>query len=189
MMKRILATAVTVGIGAAAPAFADEDRGVYAGAGVGEYNVKIDDVDDVGPVVDDFDESDTSYKIYAGYRFNPYFALELDYMDLGKPESRVQGFPIQAKSEGWAPYAVGTLPLGMFELFAKAGYMFYDVDVDVGDDLNDFSSSDTGEDFVYGAGVGVNLFERLNVRLEYEEIDIAHTNDSNALWLSGAYRF
>jgi OOP family OmpA-OmpF porin len=188
-MKGVLATAIAIGLTAALPAWAENEGGFYTGAGVGEYNVKIDDVEDIGPLVGDFDESDTSYKIFAGYRFNPYFSAELDYIDLGKPESTVAGFPIQTKTDGWAPYAVGTLPLGIFEVYAKAGWLFYDVDVDIDNDNDNFNASDSGDNFVYGAGVGVNLFEHLNVRLEYEEIDIEHTNDSNALWLNAAWRF
>lgn len=184
-MKSPLLVACAIGLVGATPALADNERGFYAGAGVGEYNVTIDDIDDVGPIVDDFDSDDTSFKVFAGYRLNPYFAVELDYIDLGKPEAIVSGFPIQAKTDGFAPYVVGTLPLGIFELFAKAGYLFYDVDVDI----DDAQVSDSGEDFVYGAGVGVVLFEHLNLRLEYEEIDIENTDDSNALWLTAGWRF
>jgi OOP family OmpA-OmpF porin len=184
-MKGVLATAIAIGLTAAVPAWAENEGGFYAGAGVGEYNVKVDDIDDIGPIVGDFDESDTSYKVFAGYRFNPYISAELDYINLGKPESTVSGFPIQTKTDGWAPYVVGTLPLGIFEVFAKAGWLFYDVDVDI----DDFDASDSGDNIVYGAGVGVNLFEHLNVKLEYEEIDIENTDDSNALWLSAAWRF
>ena len=58
-------------------------------------------------------------------------------------------------------------------------------------DNDNFNASDSGDNFVYGVGVGVgvNLLEHLNVKLEYEEIDIEHTNDSNALWLNAAWRF
>lgn len=181
----IVACAIAIAIGTAASARADEERGFYVGAGVGEYNVKVNDIDDVGPVVGDFDSDDTSFKVFGGYRLNPYIAFELDYIDLGQPEANVAGFPIQTKTDGFAPYVVGTLPLGIFELFAKAGYLFYDVDVDV----DDVQISDSGEDLVYGVGAGVNFFEHLNLRLEYEEIDIEDTDDSNALWLSAGWRF
>ncbi len=184
-MNRTLIVACASALLAAVPAYADNEQGFYAGAGVGEYNVTVDDIDDVGPIVGDFDSDDTSYKFFGGYRFNPYFAVELAYINLGEPEDIVEGFPIHTKADGLAPYVVGTLPLGIFEVFAKLGYLFYDVDVD----LDDVQVSDSGEDLVYGAGVGVNLFEHLNVRLEYEEIDIENTDDSNALWLSAAWRF
>ncbi len=37
--------------------------------------------------------------------------------------------------------------------------------------------------------MGVNFFERINVRLEYEQFDIDVVDDAEALWLTGAYRF
>ena len=87
---------------------------------------------------------------------------------------------------GFAPYLVGTLPLGIFELFAKVGYYFYDVEAEIGDvEADDVSD----EDLVYGAGFGVVLFEHLNVRVEYEIIDISDVDDANAAWLTGAWRF
>ena len=48
---------------------------------------------------------------------------------------------------------------------------------------------DDNEDFVYGVGIGLTLFERLHTRLEYEVIDIGEFDDANALWLSAAWRF
>jgi hypothetical protein len=42
---------------------------------------------------------------------------------------------------------------------------------------------------VYGAGFGITLFDHLNARLEYEEFNIKDTKESNAVWLSGAWRF
>ena len=64
--------------------------------------------------------------------------------------------------------------------------MFYDVKVDV-DDLD--VVDDSNEDFVYGGGIGLTLFEQLHTRLEYEVIDIDEFDDANALWLSAAWRF
>ena len=47
---------------------------------------------------------------------------------------------------------------------------------------------DDNEDFVYGGGIGLTLFERLHTRLEYAVIDIGEFDDANALWLSAAWR-
>jgi OmpA-OmpF porin, OOP family len=94
--------------------------------------------------------------------------------------------------DGFAPYVVGTIPLGIFELFGKVGYYFYDVDLEVNSDtsgLPDLDSSSSEEDLLYGGGVGVTLFEHLNVRLEYELIDSDVLDDADAIWLSGAWRF
>jgi hypothetical protein len=48
---------------------------------------------------------------------------------------------------------------------------------------------ESDEDFVYGVGAGLTLFGHLHARLEYEIIDISDTSESNAVWLSGAFRF
>lgn len=69
---------------------------------------------------------------------------------------------------------------------------FYDVTTRADfDDItqNVFTSESSGDDLVYGVGVGVTLFERLNARLEYEIIDFEGADDANAFWLSGSWRF
>lgn len=115
-MKTIIVT-LTLGLSlAAAPAMAAEDSGFYLGVGVGQFSLAIDDFEDV--TGDDFDEEDTSLKVFGGWRFGPFFAAELAYIDFGGPEDTVNvaGTPVDAQVEvsGFAPYLVGTLPLGIF---------------------------------------------------------------------------
>jgi opacity protein-like surface antigen len=163
---------------------AENDKGLYVGAGVGQFNLKVNNFNDIENAVQNFDSDDTSWKIFGGYRFNPYLALELDYIDFGGPSQ--SGASIGIK--GFAPYVVGTLPLGIFELFAQVGYYFYDVDLSGGSSsISDFDGSQ--DDFVYAAGFGVLLFDHLDARLAYEIIDISEVKDSNAVWLTGAWRF
>jgi opacity protein-like surface antigen len=91
---------------------------------------------------------------------------------------------------GFAPYVIGTIPLGPVELFGKVGYYFYDVDASVDlDDGPDFDSTSSEQDLLYGFGVGMTFFERLNARLEYEKIDSGRIDDADALWFSGQWRF
>ena len=186
-MKRnaTMTMAILLALGTA-PAIADENSGWYLGGGFGQFNVQVDDVGDVTDTVGDFDSDDTTFKVFGGYRFNPYVAVELDYLDLGNPEDTIDGRRVNADVNGFAPYIVGTLPVGPVELFAKAGYLFYDVKIDVDDAT---VSDDDTQDFVYGGGIGITLFDRLNTRLEYEVIDIGAVDDANALWLSAAWRF
>jgi opacity protein-like surface antigen len=188
-MKRSAATTVTMATLIAlssTPVLADEDSGWYLGAGVGQFNVEVDEFEDVTDAVGGFDSDDTTFKVFAGWRFNPYIAVELDYLDLGNPEDKIDDRRVNADINGFAPYVVGTLPVGPVELFAKVGYLFYDVKVDV-DDLTVID--DDTQDFVYGGGIGLTIFDRLNTRLEYEVIDIGAVDDANALWLSAAWRF
>jgi hypothetical protein len=85
-----------------------------------------------------------------------------------------------------APNVIGTLPIGFFELFAKVGMMWYDVDLDI---ENDPTLSDSGEDPIYGVGVGLTLVERLSLRLEYEIVDVDTLDDADAVWITAAWRF
>ena len=186
MNKRSVAMAILFALAAAPAVAADNESGLYVGAGVGRFNVEIDDVEDVTDAIGSFDADDTTFKAFAGWRFNPYLGVELDYIDLGNPEDFIDGRRVSADVNGFAPYLVGTLPIGPVELFAKAGYLFYDVKVDVDDlDIED----DSNEDLVYGAGIGLTVFEHLHARLEYEVIDIGEVDDANALWVSAAWRF
>lgn len=194
-MRSIITTmslGLTLGLTlASTPALADQDRGLYVGIGVGDFSLEVDDFDDV--TGENFDGSDTSLKAFGGWRFSRNFALELAYIDFGGPDDTVDidGTPVNAAVDisGFAPYLVGTLPLGIFELFAKVGYYFYDADVDASSGGISASESVSDEDLVYGAGVGIVLFDHLATRLEYEIIDVSDVDDASALWLTAAWRF
>lgn len=180
MRRNITAVALAIALGFAGVAQADEDAGLYIGAGVGQFNLEIDEVG--------FDSDDTAFKVFGGWRFSPNFAVELAYMDLGAPEETfdVLGTPVDIQTEvtGFAPYIVTGTQFGMVELFAKLGYLFYDFEISspgVG------SESDSDEDLVYGLGLGVVLGQA-NFRLEYEQVDISDA-DSTSYWLTGAWRF
>ncbi|HWK73231.1 MAG TPA: porin family protein [Povalibacter sp.] len=196
-MKYVLAAATLLALGCGANAArADNERGFYVGAGVGQFNVKIDDIDDADEAIERLDDDDAAWKIFAGYRFNPYIALEAAYIDFGRPKSRFAASgssgDFKVSLDGFAPYLIGSLPLGPVEVFAKVGYYYYDVKTSIDlDDLggNVFRSKKSDQDFLYGAGVGMTFFDHLHARLEYEKIEADQLDDADALWLSGAWRF
>jgi OOP family OmpA-OmpF porin len=167
-------------------ALADNDSGLYLGVGGGQFNIKFDELDTLEDVQEEFDGDDTVYKAFAGWRFNPYIGIELDYMDLGAPNDTIDDINIEAKISGIAPYVIVTLPLGPIEFFGKAGYYFYDVELNA---ENLASAKESEEDLVYGAGLGLTLFGHLHARLEYEIIDVSDVDDANVIWVSGAWRF
>ena len=165
-------------------AFADNDSGFYVGVGAGQFNVEADTV-----AIGDFEGDDTTYKVFAGYRFNPYIGIELDYIDLGNPGDQGANFSFDSKINGFAPYVIGTIPLGPIELFGRVGYYFYDIETTGRIGAVVQSVEDSSEELVYGAGLGITFFEHLHARLEYEFYDIEDTDSANALWISGAWRF
>lgn len=176
----------------AAYAQQDEVAGFYVGGGVGQFNAGIDDIDDVDATVDDWDDDDTAWKLFAGYRMNPFLGFELAYINLGEPSGAVvPGFNVDTSIDGFAPYIVGTIPIGRyFEVYGRIGYYFYDATLGVEDALNGRVEFDEeSEDLVYGGGVGVNIGEKLNLRFEYEKFDLEGLDDADALWLTAAWRF
>jgi hypothetical protein len=193
MKFQITAALALLSMALAPAAFSQEEvAGAYIGGGVGQFNAGIDDVDDVDATVDDWDDDDSAYKVFGGYRLNRFLAFELDYINLGEPSGAVvPGFNVDASVDGFAPYVVGTFPLGpYFEVFGRAGYYFYDATVGVEDAAGGRVEFDEeSEDFVYGAGIGANIGEKFNVRFEYERFDLEGLDDADALWLNAAWRF
>jgi len=195
MQIKLTAVLATLALAAVPAAYAQEQEevsGFYLGGGVGQFNAGIDDVDDVDATVDEWDNDDTAYKFLAGYRLNRFLAFEVDYINLGEPSgSVVPGFNVDASVDGFAPYVVGTVPLGrFFEVYGRLGYYFYDATVGVTDALdNRVEFDEESEDLVWGAGIGANLGEKLNLRFEYERFDLEGLDDSDALWLTAAWRF
>lgn len=175
---------------------ADNESGFYIGGGVGQFDMKIDGIDGIDEAVERLDDDDTSWQAFIGWRLSPYISLQAAYIDFGRPEDNFSAAGssgnYRAELDGFAPSVIGTLPVGPIEVFAKIGYYFYDLEIradldDLGGDV--FTSKDSGEDLMYGGGVGITVFERLNAKLEYEWIDLDQVDDANALWLTGAWRF
>jgi OOP family OmpA-OmpF porin len=192
MKHGIHAALLLAGLAAAADAQAqDNDAGAYAGAGVGSFDVKIDNFDDVDETIDRYDSDDTAWKAFVGWRVNPWFAAEVAYVNLGSPDDEIlPDTRLTVETDGFAPYLVGTLPIGdWFEAFAKAGYYWYDVEARISSPIGEASEDASDSTFTWSAGLGLNVFERVNVRLEYEQFDFDQTDDASALWLTGAWRF
>jgi opacity protein-like surface antigen len=192
-MRHFLTAALAgAALAAAASAQAQENEsGLYAGGGIGTFDVEIDDFDDVDDTIDRYDSDDTAWKAFVGWRVNPFFAAELAYVNLGSPDDGIlPDTDLTVETDGFAPYLVGTLPIGgWFEVFAKAGYYWYDVETRISTPFGSASEDDSDSTFTWSAGVGVNVFERANIRLEYENFDFDQADDAKALWLTGAWRF
>jgi len=195
MKLKITAALAIMSVALAPAAFSQEQTevsGFYVGGAIGQFNAQIDDVDQLDNTVDKWDEDDTAYKFFAGYRLNRFLGFEADYINLGKPSGAVvPGFNVDSSVDGFAPYVVGTIPLGpYFELNGRLGYYFYDANQRQRSNLNgDVQFDEESQDLVWGAGIGANIGEKFNVKLEYERFDLEHLDDADALWLNAAYRF
>ena len=169
--------------------------GPYVGAGWGQFDLHLHNLNDVGPAVTDITHSnDDAWKAFVGFRFAPFIGVEAAYVDFGHPNDRFQTSGSNGiyhlKMTGFSPAVIGTIPLGPVEIFAKAGYYFYNLDTRVDFSSGPFlESRHSRSDVLFGGGLGVTLFHHLNLRAEYERIDIHDASGSDAFWLSPSWRF
>lgn len=152
---------------AISPAMAD-DAGFYVGAGIGDFSVEVDG----------FDGSDTGYKVFGGYQFMRFFAVELEYIDGGT----VEDGGLEIDVSGFNLSAMGILPVGeRFSLFAKLGMIAWDADAPgIG--------SDSGEDLSWGIGGGYAFTDQFGMRLEYQGFEIEDA-DGDMISLGASWQF
>jgi len=155
--------------------------GPYLGGGISAAMLQDDDSTPAGG---DFDESDTGYKFFGGYRFDwlPIVSLsaELGFRNLGTPAGALAEYEI----DGFDYSALAGLGLGPIEVFGRLGGMNYDLVKNSGGLLTTFD----GNAPLYGVGLRFVLFG-LGVRAEYEMIDIDEMDRVDTVSLSLLYEF
>lgn len=163
----------------------------YVGGSAGRASVDDQHVDrDIATLLrDDYgatsvhsssDDTDTSYKLFAGYRFNKNFAVEGGYADFGRFKASgggIIGTPIEVKGkiDSYAVFvdAVGLLPLNdRFSLFGKAGAAYTHTKLKVTGSWGGFtdSISESDNEVVPKLGIGAeyNFTKSVALRAEYE---------------------
>lgn len=194
----VVTLAVTAWMATPAPALADPTQGFSIGGGVGRYDVTINNATDFSNTITGYSANDTAYQFFAKWRFAPFLALEGQYMNLGTNSSMLGPVEeLRSHISGWAPWLVGTIPIGSthnvvgpFEIFAKVGEYFYQYHNDFVTPLGTtLTSSSTFNRLVYGGGLGLVLAQHVDVRLEYDALNIQNTSTSRALWLTAAFNF
>ena len=165
------------------------DNGFYLGGSVGQTQLEIDQLGDQVYSAD-FSGDDMAYKIFAGLRFLTFLGVEGAYRDFGAPEDVVSELDgtVTADLTGYDVAAVGFLPLGIADIFAKAGMAAWDAELNL--DADDISESvtDDGEDPFYGLGFQLR-FKSFAVRAEIEYFDVEGVDGLYMYSLGGSYTF
>jgi OOP family OmpA-OmpF porin len=137
------------------------DNGIYLGASAGQSGLQVDDFN--------YDASATGYKLIAGWRFLDWLAVEGNYIDFGSGDDTVAGTKIETDADGISLSAVGFLPIGPVDLFARVGAVDWNADLS----SPGFSSeSQDGTDLTYGIGAQFRVWS-LSIRAEYELFDVS----------------
>ena len=152
------------------PVSALADSGFYIGGSFGNAGV---DLADVG--VSEFDEDDSAFKAFLGYRLDlpsVFVGIEGGYVDLGEPEVSEGAASASVDPTGLNLFGIAGLEAGPVDLFVKAGYIAWDVDVFTDNGLGQIEQfSDDGSDLGYGLGLAFGLGP-VQIRGEYEMYDI-----------------
>ena len=172
--KLILVCLIGFIVGMPTAAVAGADSGFYLGIGAGDATVKDQD----------FDESDSGYKVLAGYNFGVIplidLAVEASYVHFGNPSAG--GYDVEVT--GLDAFGLAGLSFGPFGIFVKAGV------IDWGLDTNDgtVTNSESGTDPAYGIGARL-AFGSFSVRAEYEYFDLDSDVEVGMASISGIYTF
>jgi hypothetical protein len=159
MRKQIITGLIATLAVASLPAVA-ADNGIYLGGSVGQSSLQVDDFN--------YDADSTGYKLIAGWRFLDWLAVEGNYIDFGSGDDSVDGTRIESEADGVSLSAVGFLPVGPVDLFARVGAVDWSADLS-SSGLG--SESDDGTDLTYGVGAQFRVWS-LSIRAEYEIFDI-----------------
>jgi len=168
------------------------EPGIYAGVNLGRAASKIDKT----RITDELfkpgftytsrrsDTKDFGFKVYGGYQFTPYFALEAGYFDLGSYNLDTAILPpglllSDMGVRGINFDAVVTLPVtDKMSVFARAGMNKIQLD-------SDFFGSGSASKGVYpsgrrrdthekfGVGLGYEINDKVSVRVEAERYNLA----------------
>lgn len=195
----------------ASPGAANDHAGWYLGGNAGQARADIHDpriADELlgsGFATTAFrdDESNLGFKLFGGYQFSPYLALEGGYFRLGEfgynattlPAGTLDG---RVKLSGLNLDAVGQLPLTeRFSVFGRGGVNYAEAKarftgtgaVNVPQPQRDKRDAN----YKFGLGLQYDLTERLGLRAEAERyrIDdaVGNRGDVDLLSLGLVYRF
>lgn len=166
----------------------------YFGASVGSANHSTNITNLTGTATND--ETDSGFKVFAGYQLTNNVSFQLQYSDLG--EEVLAGelndtFTVNGQlrtiiaSDFLAKSAMSSLGVsglyhfnreGVFQPFVKLGFQQWDISANETSTAGNVSAKDDGFDIFYGVGLDVKVKDNISVRAEYEKFNLDSANDS-----------
>jgi OOP family OmpA-OmpF porin len=148
----------------AAPA---QESGPYVGGALGQSKFK----EWCDPTLAACDDKDSTWKLFAGYRFNRSFALEYSYIDWGEVTAASTTARVAADQQSYGIAAVGSLQISpQFIGFGKLGLLRTEQETRrITPPASTRERTET--ELHYGLGVKYSLTRSWGVRAEWENTD------------------
>jgi hypothetical protein len=133
----------------------------YIGVGIGQGTLNTDSNAFNNANNISVGSKETTYTVRGGWRFTPWTAIELDYFDLGKydfharPVGTTADIDGSAKAKSYGASFVGILPIDVFDLYGRIGWVRTKTEVNAnnaGLSASPFNTSDTRSEATYGIG-------------------------------------
>ena len=203
MKKRVLIIPVVLGLGivCTSPVTAQDRKGGYLGVSAGRTNVKTLDVSGVDPGycqpypcnIDAESDTFSAWKVFGGYRFNRYFAVEGGWTNFDEIKDNPGGDIQEIKFDlsGINGFARAILPLGPVDLYGKLGFIWWDGDIRLRTTANPSIKADVsgGTKTAYGLGATFNLGRNFGIRAEWEAFTLDNVDQWDLYTLGVQYRF
>jgi len=185
-----------------------QDQNFYAGLGIGRSSADVTEISRQDILGSGFtslnsfqngsSKSDTAWKLYGGYRFNPNIAAEFFYANLGKFSRNADGSGATASSSsvnfslnselkitGFGVAALLGAPLSdRWNVFAKPGLLYWDAKrtstTTAAGASQSGSVSKSGTSPSLGVGTSYAFTDKLSARLEWERyFDVGDKNTTD----------
>ncbi|EPJ48064.1 MAG: hypothetical protein OFPII_08070 [Osedax symbiont Rs1] len=164
---------------------------LYLGTSLGKSNFSLsgsEKAEFASDGVSITDKSATSYKLYTGYRFNPNFALEFSYANLGELKMNAGSIHGKTEANSVGVSALGIIPIyENLEFFGKLGVHRWDTKTKVLFDDFTETTSESGTNVHYGIGASY-ILNQIALRVEIERFKVDKAN-STLVTTGISYRF
>ena len=118
------------------------------------------------------EDSDTSWKVYGGYRLSDLLTLQGGYTNLGERSSG----NITSETKGFTASALASYPVNeQINIFGKAGIFKWNTETSQGNEMDDI-------DPLFGLGADYKLNENMSIRGEwdnYKSVATSSTGESS----------
>jgi OmpA-OmpF porin, OOP family len=140
-----------------------DDSGFYAGASIGQARQKARG----------FEGNDLSYRLFGGWSFNKYLAVEGGYVDGGEQSDRLGSTDIAIESSGYYVTGLAKWPVNdWFAPYVKLGYVFYDATQTASYGSVVQHESLSNERILFGGGLEFRFKKNFSLRADYEKVNV-----------------